>query len=69
MCWRMQIGEIPVGDVAGMVDPHQLVEALPPPRGQLQSYMEGTLCFGGWVPPAEPAPLVLRHLLLKDDNC
>lgn len=60
--------QIPVGDVAGMVDPHQLAEALPPPSGQLQSDMEGALGFRYGVPPAEPAPLVLCHLLLKDDN-
>ena len=34
---------LPVGDVAGVVDPHELVEALAPPRGQLQPHMEGVL--------------------------
>lgn len=54
---------LPVGDVAGVVDPDQLVEALTPPRGQLQPHVEGAVGVGGWVPPAEPAPLVFGHLL------
>lgn len=52
-----------VRDVAGVVDPHQLIETLTPPRGQMQSYVEGVLSLGSWVPPAEPIPLNLGRFL------
>lgn len=54
---------VPVCEVAGVMDPHKLVKALAPPRGKLQPHMEGAFRLGGWVSPAEPAPLVLGHLL------
>lgn len=59
---------LPVGDVAGMVDPIQLVEALAPPGGQLQSHVKAVFCLGRrWVPPAEPRDsLVLCHLLSRE---
>ena len=61
---------LPVGDVAGMVDPIQLVEALAPPGGQLQSHVKAVFCLGRrWVPPAEPRDsLVLCHLLSREQT-
>lgn len=55
--------DVPVCDVAGVMDPHQLVEALAPPGGKLQPHMEGAFSLGSWVLPAEPSPLVLGYLL------
>lgn len=53
-----------VSDVAGVVVPHQLIETLTPPRGQMQSHVEGVLSLRCWVPPAEPIPLNLGCFLL-----
>lgn len=52
-----------VGQVAGVVDPHQFIETAAPPSGQLQSYMEGVLSLWLLVPPEESVTLNL-HLLL-----
>lgn len=54
-----------VSDVAGVVVPHQLSETLTPPRGEIQSHVEGVLSLGSWVPPAEPIPLNFGHFLWK----
>lgn len=48
---------VPVGYVAGVVDPHKLIKALAPPRGELQPHVEAVLRICRWVPPAEPVPL------------
>lgn len=52
-----------VSDVAGVVVPHQLSETLTPPRGEIQSHVEGVLSLGSWVPPAEPIPLNFGRFL------
>lgn len=53
-----------VSDVAGVVNPHQLVGTLTPPRGQMQSHMKAVFSLWRWVPPAEPIPLKLGRFLL-----
>lgn len=56
-----------VGDVAGVVDPHQLTETLTPPRGQMQSHVEAVFNLRRGVPPAEPIPLKLGRFLLTNN--
>lgn len=55
---------LPVSDVAGVMDPHQLAGILTPPRRQLQTHLEAVLSFRQWVPPAEPIPCKLSHFLI-----
>lgn len=65
-CWSLLL----VGDVAGVVDPHQLAVALTPPTGQLQSHVEAVLSLlrSRGVPPAEPAPLKLGRFLSGNNS-
>lgn len=53
-----------VGEVAGVVDPHQFIETAAPPSGQLQSHMEGVFSLRLRVPPEKPVTLNLHLLLL-----
>ena len=57
---------LPVGDVAGVVDPGQLVVA--PPRGDPETHMEAVLSFRCRVPPAEPIPWDFCHPLFTNET-
>lgn len=55
----------PVSRVAGVVKPHQFVETVAPPSGQVKSNVEGALELWEWVPPTERVTL---NLGLKQDT-
>lgn len=57
-----------VGEVTGVVDPHEFIEAAAPPSGQLQAHMEGVLGLRLLVPPEEPVALNLALLLSEKHN-
>lgn len=57
-------GLLLVINVAGVVSPHQLIETLTPPRGQMQSHVEVVFHFRMWVSPVETILLNFSHFLL-----
>lgn len=61
-------GVVLVGEVAGVVDPHQFIETAAPPGGQLQSHVEGVFSLRLLVPPEESVTLNLDLLLRVKSN-
>lgn len=56
----------PVSSVAGVVEPHEFVETVAPPGGQVKSNVEGALSLWDWVPPTER--ITLNLFLQKRDT-
>lgn len=59
----------PVSNVAGVVEPHEFIETVAPPGGQVKSNVEGALRL--WLrvpPPAERITLNLGLFLQKRDK-
>lgn len=57
-------GVLLVGEVAGVVDPHEFIETAAPPSGQLHSHVKRLFRLGLRVPPEESVTLDLHLLLL-----
>lgn len=54
--------------MAGVVDPHEFIETLTPPSGQMQPHVEAVFSIRMWVPPAEPITLKLGLFLLINNK-
>lgn len=54
--------------MAGVVEPHQFVETVAPPSGQVKSNVEGALVLWERVPPTERITLNLGLFIPKRDT-